>query len=107
MVCLTNSAAHAQSSATLSIQASQPGTLVSSNLFGIFFEEINDGGDDGLTLFWPVASAGYVVIVATNLAGGVWSVAAAVTPQIVGGQWPVALPVSGEPAILSVAEMTR
>lgn len=46
-----------------------------------------------LTLAWPVASAGYVVMTTTNLAGGVWS-PVAVTPQIVGSQWQVILPVS-------------
>jgi alpha-L-arabinofuranosidase len=33
---------------TVTIQADQPGVTVSSNLFGIFFEEINFGGDGGL-----------------------------------------------------------
>ena len=35
-------------SATLSVQADQPGIAISSNLFGIFFEEINSAGDGGL-----------------------------------------------------------
>ena len=38
---------HAQSS-FVTIQADQPGAVVSSNLFGIFFEEINYAGDGGL-----------------------------------------------------------
>jgi len=36
------------SAATISIQADEPGAMVSSNLFGIFFEEINFAGDGGL-----------------------------------------------------------
>src|SRR5579871_6044378 len=41
-------ATHGQSTATLNIQAGQPGALVSSNLFGIFFEEINFAGEGGI-----------------------------------------------------------
>lgn len=33
---------------TITVQADQPGALISSNLFGIFFEEINYGGDGGV-----------------------------------------------------------
>jgi len=39
---------HAQTAATLTIQANQPGVPISSNLFGIFFEEINHAGDGGI-----------------------------------------------------------
>src|SRR6516162_5163028 len=49
--CLVNSfaPAHAHSStATISIAADQPGVTVASNLFGIFFEEINFAGEGGL-----------------------------------------------------------
>ena len=48
----------------------------------------------GLTLSWPVASAGYTVLTTTNLAAGNW-MAAVVPPQIVGGQWQVVLPITG------------
>src|SRR5690349_4988343 len=41
-------AAQAQTTATLTIQADQPGVRISSNLFGIFFEEINHAGDGGI-----------------------------------------------------------
>lgn len=34
--------------ASINIQTDQPGVSISSNLFGIFFEEINFGGDGGL-----------------------------------------------------------
>ena len=34
--------------ATVTIQANQPAANISSNLFGIFFEEINFGGDGGI-----------------------------------------------------------
>src|SRR5580692_365742 len=37
-----------QSAANVSIQVNQPGAVVSSNLFGIFFEEINFAGEGGL-----------------------------------------------------------
>src|SRR3974390_1210186 len=50
-VCLANSFAPAQaqsSTATISVAADQPGVTVVSNLFGIFFEEINFAGEGGL-----------------------------------------------------------
>ena len=40
--------ARGQSAATMDIQVNQPGAVVSSNLFGIFFEEINYAGEGGL-----------------------------------------------------------
>jgi alpha-L-arabinofuranosidase len=40
--------ARGQSAATLTIRADQQGASVSSNLFGIFFEEINYAGDGGI-----------------------------------------------------------
>jgi len=48
IACLTACGARAQASATLTVRADQPGAVVSSNLFGIFFEEINYGGDGGI-----------------------------------------------------------
>ena len=42
------SAAQARAAAALTIQAEQPGAIISSNLFGIFFEEINFAGEGGL-----------------------------------------------------------
>jgi len=50
-------------------------------------------GPGGLTLTWPVASAGYAVMTTTNLLTGNWSVAN-VTPQLTGSQWQVTLPVA-------------
>ena len=44
-----------------------------------------------LTVSWPVALAGYVVLTTTNLAEGLWT-AAVVTPQISGGQWQITVP---------------
>ncbi len=41
-------AALAQSTAMMTVQVNQPGAVVSSNLFGIFFEEINYAGDGGI-----------------------------------------------------------
>ncbi len=46
--CLAAANVRAQSAATVTIQASQPGAVVSSNLFGIFFEEINFAGEGGI-----------------------------------------------------------
>ncbi len=40
--------AEGASSATVSIQANQPGAVISPDLFGIFFEEINFAGDGGI-----------------------------------------------------------
>ena len=40
--------ARGQSAANVSIQVNQPGAVVSSNLFGIFFEEINFAGEGAL-----------------------------------------------------------
>lgn len=45
---LTSAAAHGQSAATVTVNVNQPGAVVSSNLFGIFFEEINFAGEGGL-----------------------------------------------------------
>ena len=41
-------AVQAPAAAVLTIQADQPGAIISSNLFGIFFEEINFAGEGGL-----------------------------------------------------------
>jgi len=40
--------AQGESTAAITVQANQPGAVVSSNLFGIFFEEINFAGEGGL-----------------------------------------------------------
>ena len=48
LAALTTINVQAQSGAVMTIQADQPGAVVSSNLFGIFFEEINFAGDGGL-----------------------------------------------------------
>ena len=47
---ITSTDTHAQvtNSASMTIQVNQPGAVVSSNLFGIFFEEINFAGEGGL-----------------------------------------------------------
>jgi alpha-L-arabinofuranosidase len=45
---LAATVARTQTAATLTIQADQPGAVVSSNLFGIFFEEINFAGEGGI-----------------------------------------------------------
>jgi len=64
---------HGQPAATVTIQANQPGAVVSSNLFGIFFEEINYAGEGGIyaemvrnrafynptnALFWTLVTQG-------------------------------------------------
>ena len=48
VVLLAAPFARGQSAATVTIQANQPGAVVSSNLFGIFFEEINFAGEGGI-----------------------------------------------------------
>lgn len=40
--------------ATVSVQVDQPGAVVSSNLFGIFFEEINDAAKAEFMPRWCV-----------------------------------------------------
>jgi alpha-L-arabinofuranosidase len=40
--------ARAETTATVTVHADEPGALVSSNLFGVFFEEINYAGEGGL-----------------------------------------------------------
>jgi alpha-L-arabinofuranosidase len=67
--------------ATLNIQANQPGVAVSSNLFGIFFEEINYGGDGGLYAelvrnrsFASSANPDYWTLVTNGTATGTMSV---------------------------------
>jgi alpha-N-arabinofuranosidase len=48
----------AQTAATVSIAADQPGAVVSSNLFGIFFEEINSADDGVLSPAQPRVQTG-------------------------------------------------
>src|SRR5271157_2357889 len=68
-------------SATVSIQANQPGAVVSSNLFGIFFEEINFAGEGGIYAemvrnrsFYDAANADYWTLVTQGTAAGTMSV---------------------------------
>jgi alpha-L-arabinofuranosidase len=44
----TSTQAQVTNTATMTVQVNQPGAVVSSNLFGIFFEEINYAGEGGL-----------------------------------------------------------
>ena len=74
-------AAPAQPSATITIQANQPGAVVSSNLFGIFFEEINFAGEGGLyaemvrnRAFYTSTNANYWTLVTQGAATGTMSV---------------------------------
>src|ERR1041385_7584522 len=39
---------HAQAKATITVYPDRPGIRISPDLYGIFFEEINCGGDGGL-----------------------------------------------------------
>ena len=68
-------------SATVSIQANQPGAIVSSNLFGIFFEEINFAGEGGIYAemvrnrsFYDAANPDYWTLVTQGTAKGTISV---------------------------------
>jgi alpha-L-arabinofuranosidase len=74
-------AAQAQTAATLTIQANQPGAVVSSNLFGIFFEEINFAGEGGIYAemvrnrsFYSSTSANYWTLVTQGTATGTMNV---------------------------------
>ncbi len=67
--------------ATVTVQAGQPGAVVSSNLFGIFFEEINFGGEGGLygemvrnRAFYNPSSALFWTLVTNGSAAGSMSV---------------------------------
>lgn len=74
---LTAVSAHGQAAATMTVQVNQPGAVVSSNLFGIFFEEINYGGEGGLygemvrnRAFYSPASALFWKLVTNGVAAG-------------------------------------
>jgi alpha-L-arabinofuranosidase len=71
----------AQTTATVTIQANQPGAVVSPNLFGIFFEEINFAGEGGIYAemvrnrsFYDAANADYWTLVTQGTAAGAMSV---------------------------------
>ena len=73
--------ARAQSAVTVTIQADQPGAVISSNLFGIFFEEINFAGEGGIYAelvrnrsFDNSANADYWTLIAQGTAAGQMSV---------------------------------
>ncbi|MGA9778421.1 MAG: alpha-L-arabinofuranosidase C-terminal domain-containing protein, partial [Verrucomicrobiia bacterium] len=74
-------AAQAPAAATLTIQADQPGAIISSNLFGIFFEEINFAGEGGLYAemvrnrsFYTATNANYWTLVTQGTATGTMNV---------------------------------
>ena len=78
---LAGSALRGQTAADVTIQVNQPGALVSSNLFGIFFEEINFAGDGGLYAemvrnrsFYDAANADYWTFVTQGSAVGAMAV---------------------------------
>lgn len=73
--------AQGTTSATISIQANEPGTVISPTLFGIFFEEINFGGDGGIYAemvrnrsFQESASPDYWTLVTDGSANGTMAV---------------------------------
>ncbi|GEM_PF-464487 len=49
----------------------------------------------GLTLSWPLASAGFTLASRADLASGNWAPVTTPAAQIVGGQWQITLPRSG------------
>ena len=72
-----SASAQMSGAATVAVQAGQPGAVVSSNLFGIFFEEINFGGEGGIygemvrnRAFYNPASALYWTLVTNGVATG-------------------------------------
>ena len=75
------SVAGAQTAATVTIQAGQPGAVVSSNLFGIFFEEINFAGEGGIyaemvrnRAFYSATNATYWTLVTQGTGVGTMAV---------------------------------
>ena len=73
--------AWAQPAATVTIQVNQPGAVVSSNLFGIFFEEINFAGEGGIyaemvrnRAFNNSANPDYWTLVTSGTAAGTMAV---------------------------------
>jgi alpha-L-arabinofuranosidase len=81
LAALTTLTVQAQSGAVMTIQAGQPGAVVSSNLFGVFFEEINFAGEGGLYAemvrnrsFYNSASPLYWTLVTQGTAAGMMSV---------------------------------
>lgn len=67
----------ATSPATITVQADQPGIAISSNLFGIFFEEINSAGDGGIygelvrnRSFEDATDAAYWTLITSGSAAG-------------------------------------
>src|ERR1039457_3315408 len=73
--------ARGQSAATMTIQVNQPGAVVSSNLFGIFFEEINCAGEGGIyaemvrnRAFYSASSALFWTLVTQGSAAGTMTV---------------------------------
>ncbi len=76
LAALTSITIQAQAGAVLTIQADQPGAVVSSNLFGIFFEEINFAGEGGLYAemvrnrsFYTPTNANYWTLVTQGATG--------------------------------------
>jgi alpha-L-arabinofuranosidase len=81
LAALTILTVQAQAGAVITIQAGQPGAIISSNLFGIFFEEINFAGDGGLYAemvrnrsFYTATNANYWTLVTQGTATGTMSV---------------------------------
>ena len=81
LLAFTASSARGQATAAVTIQANQPGAAVSSNLFGIFFEEINFAGDGGIYAemvrnrsFAEAASSDFWTLATTGTATGTISV---------------------------------
>lgn len=83
LAILVSGTARAQvtNTASLTIQVNQPGAVVSSNLFGIFFEEINYAGEGGLYAemvrnrsFKNSANPDFWTLVTTGTAAGTMSV---------------------------------
>ncbi len=57
-----------------------------------------------LTLSWPLASAGFILMSRTNLTLGSWMQVSFRAPQIVGSQWQVSIPISGNTQFFRLEE---
>lgn len=84
LVFFSFSEGRSETSATVTIHGEEPGAMVNSNLFGVFFEEINYAGEGGLygemvrnRSFYNSEKANFWELVTTGNATGAMSVDAA------------------------------
>jgi hypothetical protein len=69
-----------------------PNQILSTNSPQVAFSAVTD---TGLTVTWPLTSAGFTLQATTNLISGSWTNVVSPSPQIIGNQWSLSLPRSG------------